>query len=115
MPFVKEALLPDLLQGPPDRFYVIVLHCDIWVLKVQDHSQPLRHLGPEAYVGEDGVPALLDEGLYAELLYLLLVLYPELFLHGYLHGEAMAVPTAHPGDVVSLHVPVAADGVLNRP
>ena len=115
VPPVEQALVRDLLQAPPDGFDVAVIIGDIGLVHVHPECHPLGHLLPFLLVLPDGLLALLDEGLDAKGLNLLLAVQAQLFLHLQLHRQAMGVPAANAEHLLALHGMETGKQVLHRP
>ena len=110
---VQQALLADLLERPPLGFDVVVLVGDVGVLHVAPEANAVGHLLPHALVLPHGFLALLDEGLQAVLLDLLLAVQTQLLLDFELHGQAVGVPAGLAQHIFALHGLIARDQILD--
>ena len=50
MPLAQKPLLPDLLERPPDRFYILIGHGYVRAVQIENVTEALRHSGPVVYV-----------------------------------------------------------------
>ena len=110
---VQQALVGHLLQAPPHRFDVVVVIGDVGVFHVGPEAHALGHALPFALVLPDALLALLDEGLDAVLLDLLLAVQAQQLLDLQLHRQAVGVPARLAGDQLALHRVVAGQQVLD--
>ena len=110
---VEQALFPDLLQSPPLGLDVVVIVGDIGVVHVRPEADDAGEILPHALVLPDALLALLDEGLDAVSLDLVLALDADGLLDLQLNGQSVGVPAGLAGDLVSLHGAVARNHVLD--
>ena len=111
---VEQALLVDLLEGPPLGLDVVVVVGDVRVFHVRPVADALGHLLPLGLVLPDGLLALLDKRLDAVLLDLRLAVQAEHLLDLQLDRQAVGIPAGLAQHVVALHGAVARDDVLDR-
>ena len=110
---VEEALVVDLLERPPLGLDEVIVVRHIGMLHIRPESDGLGEVLPHALVLPNGLLALLDEGLEAVLLDLLLAVEAERLLDLQLDGEAVGVPAGLTGHEIALHGAVAGDHVLD--
>ena len=110
---VQQALVGHLLQAPPHRFDVVVVIGDVGVFHVGPEAHALGHALPFALVLPDALLALLDEGLDAVFLDLLLAVQAQQLFHLQLHRQAVGVPARLAGHQLALHRVVAGQQVLD--
>jgi len=79
--FVEISLFPELFQGPPYRFYIIVFESNIGIIHIYPESYSSGHLYPFVFISEGALSAFLIEFLYTILLYILLCFQSEFFLN----------------------------------
>ena len=111
---VQHVLVPELLQDPPYRFYVLVMKGDVRIVEVEPETESPRELVPLVQIGEDARLAFLVEGLDPVFLYLILSVEAQLVLHLDLDGQPVRVPARLPHDTVTPHRLVPADEILDR-
>ena len=109
---VQEALLPDLLERPPDGLDVVVVEREVGLVGVDPERDPLRQPLPLVDVLEHRVAALLVELGHAVALDVVLVVEAELALDLELDRQAVAVPAALAVDLVAAHRLEAREDVL---
>ncbi len=102
-----------LLESPPLGLYVVVIVCDVRILHVGPVSDAVRHELPLVLVLPHGLLALLDERLYAVILYLRLAVQPQRLLHFKLHRKPVRVPACLPQNMLPFHGLVPGDYVFH--
>ncbi len=111
----EQALVKDLLEGPPDALDVGGVHRPVGVVQITPVAHALGHPGEVRDVAqhrlaaagvERGDPEGLDVALAGEA---------QLLFHGELHRQAVAVPAGAARDVEATHRPVAGEQVLEDP
>jgi hypothetical protein len=108
----QQALLPDLLERPPDRLDVGVVEREVGVAGVDPEADPLGQLVPLVDVAEHRLAALRVELGDPVALDVVLALDAELLLDLELDREPVAVPAGLAGNEVPLHGLVAGEDVL---
>ena len=83
------------------------------MLHVRPEADPVGHVLPFVQVFPDGFLALLDEGLDAVFLNLLLAVDAQQLFHFQLHRQAVGVPSGDAQDGLALHGLVAGEEVLD--
>ncbi len=114
MPPVQESLVRDLLQAPPDRLDIGVVIGDVGFVHVHPECDAVGHVLPFPEVLPDRLLALLDKGLDAIGLDLILAVDPQLLFHLKLDRQAVRVPSADAEHVLALHRLIAREQVLHR-
>ena len=109
---VEQIVLPDPLQGPPDRLDVLVRQRHVGVVEVDPERDPLREPVPLLDVGEHRLAAALVELRDAVLLDLVLRGDAELALDLELDRQAVTVPARLAGHLEPAHRLVAGEDVL---
>ena len=109
---VEAALVPVLLQRPPDRLDVVVLEGHVGVVEVDPEADPLGQPVPLLDVLEDRLAAALVELGDPELLDLLLGGDPQLLFDLELDRQPVAVPAGLARHPVAAHRAVAGVDVL---
>ena len=108
----QEALVPGLLQRPPDRLDVVVREREVGVVGVDPEADPLGERVPLVDVAQHGLAALGVELGHAVALDVGLRLEAELLLDLELHRQPVTVPSALAGDEVAAHRLEAREHVL---
>jgi len=109
---VDHVFVPHLLDSPPHRLYVAVVHGDVGFIHVHPEADALGHLPPLRQVSAHALAAASIETVHAVLLYLVLAGEAQFFLHLQLHGETVGIPAGDAGGVTALHGAVAGDDIL---
>ena len=109
---VDQALVPHLLERPPDRLDVARVVGPVGVVVVEPEGHPLAERAPVCDVAVDRLTAPLVEGGDAIRLDLLLAGDLELLLDLQLHRQPVHVPARLAFDVAALHRLVAPEDVL---
>ncbi len=112
---INQILVPDLPQGPPDRFDIVILIGDIGVVHIGPKTDPFRHLLPFTLIFPDRFFAFLDKGFHTKGLDLFLAIQTQPFFDFQFDRKPMGIPAGLAGDIVALHGPVAGDQVLDDP
>ena len=112
---VQQALVPDLLEGPPLAFDKAVVIGDVGVLHVGPEAHVLGEILPHALVLPHALLALFDEGGDAIGLDLVLAVDVQQLFHFQLHGQAVGVPAGLAGDHLPLHGVEPGEQVLEGP
>ena len=112
---VQQPLLPQLREEPPHRLDVVVGQRPVGIGGVDPGARAGGQGRPVLDVALDGVAAVLVELGHPVGLDLVLGVEAELLLHLQLHRQAMAVPTALAGHVVTSHGLEAGVEVLEHP
>ena len=108
----QQALVEDLLEGPPLRLDIVRVHRPVGVVEVDPVTHPVGQLRELADIaGHRGAAQLIELG-YAECLDLGLVVDAEFLLDGQLDGQAVAVPAGLAVDASALHRLEAGKDVL---
>ncbi len=115
VPPVKQPLLPNLLQRPPNRLNVSVLKSDVRRIHIQPKPHPLRRTYPLPLVPEDRVLALAVELFNSKLLNLSLAVQPQLLLNLNLNRQPVRVPARLPLHEKPLHRFVPQHEVFHYP
>ncbi len=115
MPLVEQALFSNLLQAPPYRLDIAVIISDIGFVHVYPEGQAVGHLLPLLLILPDRLFALLNEGLDAKGLNLILAVKAQFLLHLQLHRQPVGVPAADAKDILALHHLVAGNQILHGP
>ena len=110
---VEKLLLPDFLQRPPLGLNIIILIGHIGMLHICPETDRSGEILPHALIFPYGFLALLDEGLDAVLLNLILSVEAEKLLHLQLHRQSVGIPSGLPGHIFSLHGLVAGNHILD--
>src|SRR3970282_728067 len=100
---VDEALVPELLDDPPDGLDVVAVVGDVGVVHIDPEADALREGLPFLDVAEDALAAAAVELLDAELLDLRLALEAELALDFELDRKAVSIPAGLAGDAIAPH------------
>ncbi len=110
----QQALLPHLLQRPPDRLDVVVVEREVGLVSVDPEADPLRQRVPLVDVAQHRLAALGVELLHAVALDVRLRGEAELLLDLELDRQAVAVPAGLARDEVAAHRLVARKNVLEN-
>ena len=110
---VEQSLVIELFEQIPERLDVPVVVCDVGVV----HVDPVPHVACEVlprigvlhHVLAAGLVVLVNGDLRADIL----LGDAEGFLNAELYWQAVGVPSSLTLDLVTLHRPEAADGVLD--
>ncbi len=108
----EQALVVDLLQGPPQAVDVRRIHRPVRLVGVDPVAHAFGHLLELVDVAQHRLTALGVELGDAVRLDVLLAGEPQLLLDGDLDGEPVAVPAGLAGNPVPLHRPVPGEDVL---
>ena len=112
MSFVDESLIKELLKDPPSALYIVVVKCDIWIIKVNKICHSLCHLSPLICISENRLTALFVKLLDSVLFYILLTVHVELLLNFDFYRKTVCIPTSLTINLVTLHCPVSTNGIL---
>jgi hypothetical protein len=112
---VEQALVPDLLQQPPDRFDVLRFVGDVRVIQIDPVAHAAGEVVPQLAVLQHALAAGRVVAVDAVVEDVLAVLQPQLFFDLDLDGEAVGVPAGFALHAVALHRLVPAEQVLDRP
>ncbi len=113
--FIDQPFLIKPVQNPPHRLNIVVIQCNIGMVYVNFIAHPFRHFPPKGLVFEHRLPAFLIEGGNAIFFDIPLVVQTQLLFHFDLHRQAVSIPSGLPPDLIALHGPVTADGILQCP
>ena len=111
---VQQALVPDLLQRPPDGLDVVVVQRVVGVVGVDPEADPLGQLVPLLDVPQDRLAALGVELGHAVGLDVVLGLEAQFLLDLQLDREAVGVPAALAVHQPAAHGAVAREHVLEH-
>ena len=111
---VQQALVPHLLERPPDRLDVVVVHRVVGVVGVDPEADPLGQLVPLVDVLQDRLAALGVELGHAVGLDVVLGLEAQLLLDLQLDRQAVGVPAALAVHQPAAHGAVAREHVLEH-
>ena len=110
----EQALVPDLLQRPPDRLDVVVVQREVGLVGVDPEPDPLGQPVPLVDVAQHRLAAARVELRHAEALDVVLGLKAQLLLDLQLHGQAVAVPAPLAVHQAAAHRAVAREHVLEH-
>ena len=110
--FVKEALIPQLLDNPPAGFDKVVVQGDIGMFHIDPEADPVGQFLPLLDIAEHAFPALAVEVLDAVLLDFPLGTEAQFLFDFQFHGQAVGIPAALAEAAVAFHGAVAADDIL---
>ena len=112
---IEQALVPKLLEDPPDAFNVFIRECHIGVVNVHPECDALGELFPFDDVAKNRGPAHFVEFCDAVFFDLALVVEAELLFDRDFHRQTVRVPSAPPQTIKSIHHLVAREHILESP
>ena len=111
---VEELLLPDLLQGPPFGFDVVIVVGDVRIIHIRPETDRVGEFLPHAFIFPDRFLALLNERLHAVRFDLFLAVDADLMLDGELDRQSVGIPAGFARHVGALHDMIARDHILDH-
>ncbi len=109
---IKQALIPEILQNPPQRLDIVVGIGDIRLVKVNPIAHPVGKLLPFLDQLESRFAAQFVETVDAIRLDLAFIGKAKLFLHADLDRQTVRIPPAAPHNVITLHQLIAREDIL---
>ena len=115
---VKQTLVIELLEEPPQGLYILVVVGDVGVVEVNEIAHLLGELTPFGRKHHHVLTTFLviifcRNILVRSLVVNILLCYAKLFLHTKLHGQTVSVPACLAVNLESLHGLVAVERVLD--
>ena len=110
---VKQVLVVELLQQPPQSLDVAVIVCDVRIFEVNPVADALGKVGPVACVFHNFATASVVVVLYGNLLADVLLGDAESLFHAEFHRQTVGIPAGLAVNLVTSQSLVAADNVLD--
>ena len=92
MTFIKQLLIPYLLECPPNGLDIIVMVSNVRMFHIHPVREPFAHFFPFVGIFPDGFFAFFDERLYSVLFDILLAVKPEFFFYLEFYGKPVRIP-----------------------
>ena len=115
---IKQSLLIELLEQPPQRLDILVVISDIGIVEIHKVSHLLRQIAPLLCVHHHVLTTLLVVVLRRDVLVALLVVDiglgdAEFFLHSQLYRQSVRIPASLTLHLETLHRLIAVESILN--
>ena len=115
---IKQSLLIELLEQPPQRLDILVVISDIRIVKIHKVSHLLRQIAPLLCVHHHVLTTFLVVVLRRDVLVALLVVDiglgdTEFFLHSQLYRQSVRIPASLTLHLETLHRLIAVESILN--
>ena len=110
---VEQVLVVELLKEIPQGLYVLVVVCDVWVLKVNPVAHLVGELRPLVGVHHHILAAGVVIVVHAYLLAYILFGYAERLLHRQLYRQTMSIPSCLALNLIALHGLVSEERILD--
>ena len=116
--FIKQVLVIELAQQPPEGLYVLIVVCDIRMVEIYEVSHLLRQVAPLCRELHHVLAAAFVIFLSGDIARACLVVdvglgYSKFLLHAQLHRQAVCVPAGLAVYLEAAHGLVAVEGVLD--
>ena len=112
--FIDQALVPELLDHPPDRLHVPSVHGLVVVVEIHPAPQPRDGVAPFGHVAFDDGATFGVVARHAKFGDGLLGRHAERLVDFLFDGQAVAIPAKAPLHVAPLHRPVARHHVFQH-